>query len=74
MSIVITILKVIAALVVVLLLVALLVKKEFSLQKEVTINKPKQEVFDYLKLIKKPGEIQCLGNEGSQYKNCIHGC
>lgn len=52
MSIVITILKVIAVLVVLLLLLALLVKNEFLLQKEVTINKPRQEVFDYLKLIK----------------------
>lgn len=52
MSVIITILKVIGVLVVLLLLVALLAKKEFSLQKEVTINKPRQEVFDYLKLIK----------------------
>ena len=35
-----------------ILLVAAFVSKEFSLTKEVVINKPKQEVFDYAKLIK----------------------
>ncbi len=35
-----------------LLIIALLVKKEFRLEKQVTINRPKQEVFNYLKLLK----------------------
>lgn len=52
MSIVVTILLVLAGIVVLFLLVALLVKKEFSLQKEIVIARPKQEVFDYVKLIR----------------------
>ena len=52
MSILLILIKLIAVLAVLLLIIALLVKKDFSLQKEVTINKPKQEVFDYLKHIK----------------------
>jgi competence protein ComGC len=47
-----TILKVIIVLVAVILLIALFIPKRFSMQKEVVINKPKQAVFDYLKLIK----------------------
>lgn len=34
------------------LISALFLKKEYAVVKEVTINKPKQEVFDYIKLIK----------------------
>lgn len=34
------------------LIVALFVKKDYAVQREVTINKPKQEVFDYIKFLK----------------------
>lgn len=50
-----TLKKILIGLVVVIalfLIVALFVKKEFSVEKEVVINKPKQEVFDYVKLVK----------------------
>ncbi|MCX2449790.1 SRPBCC family protein [Pedobacter sp. PLR] len=50
------ILKVILAgivgLIVLALIVALFIKKEYAVEREIVINKPKQEVFDYLKLIK----------------------
>lgn len=52
MSILINILSVIAGIIVFILVVALLTKKEFELQKQVVINKPKAVVFNYLKLIK----------------------
>jgi uncharacterized protein YndB with AHSA1/START domain len=42
----------IVLLIVVALIVALFVKKEYTIEREVTINKPKQEVFDYVKLLK----------------------
>lgn len=34
------------------LIVALFVKKEYAVEREIVINKPKQEVFDFIKLIK----------------------
>ena len=52
MNVLITILIVLGSLIALLLIIALLTKKEFSLEKEVIINKPKQEVFNYLKLIR----------------------
>jgi len=52
MNVVITILLLLAGLVVLFLLVALLTKKEFSLEKDIIINKPKEEVFNYLKLLR----------------------
>jgi uncharacterized protein YndB with AHSA1/START domain len=39
-------------LIVLVLVTALFVKKEYGVEREVTINKSKQEVFDYVKLIK----------------------
>lgn len=42
----------IAVLVALILIVALFVKKDFGTVKEVTINKPNQEVFNYIKYLK----------------------
>ncbi len=52
MGILITILLVLASIVALFLIVAFLTKRDFSIEKNIVINKPKQEVFDYLKLIK----------------------
>lgn len=52
MKIILTILLVIASLISLILIIALFVKKEFTLEKQVVIQKSKQEVFDYLKLIR----------------------
>lgn len=49
MKIVKKILLVIVSLILFLLVVALFIKKEYSIEKEVTINKPKEAVFDYVK-------------------------
>lgn len=46
------ILSVIALLLAVLLITALFTKKDYAVEREVTINKPKQVVFDYIKYIK----------------------
>lgn len=34
------------------LIVAIFVKKDYAVEREITINKPKQEVFDYVKFLK----------------------
>jgi hypothetical protein len=52
MQILFAIIKVLIALIALFLLIALFVPKIFSLEKEIVVNKPKQQVFDYLKLIK----------------------
>ena len=36
----------------IVLISAIFIDKEFSLSKEIVVNKPKQQVFDYVKLIK----------------------
>jgi Polyketide cyclase / dehydrase and lipid transport len=52
MSILITILSVIAALVALLLIIALFIKKEYTIEREIAINQPTQQVFSYIKQIK----------------------
>lgn len=52
MSVLITIGLVLAGIIALFLIVALLTKREFRLEKQIVINKPKQEVFNYVKLIR----------------------
>ena len=46
------ILIIIVILVAIPLITALFVKKEYSIEREIVINKPKKEVFDYVKYLK----------------------
>lgn len=46
------ILVVIVIIIAALLIIALFVDKEYSVEREVTVNKPKQEVFSYVKNLK----------------------
>jgi hypothetical protein len=52
MRILVIILIAIVALIALLLIVALFVKKEYAIEREIVIDKPKQEVFDYIKFLK----------------------
>lgn len=46
------ILLVVVIIIAIPLIIALFVKKEYSVEREITINKPKQEVFNYMKYLK----------------------
>jgi hypothetical protein len=52
MNIAITILLVVAGIVALVLIIALFTKKEYSIEREVMILKTKQDVFNYVKLLK----------------------
>ena len=47
-----TILITVGILIAIPLIVSLFVKKDYEVEREITINKPKEEVFDYVKLLK----------------------
>jgi hypothetical protein len=49
------ILAVVAGIIVLLLIIALFTKKDYAVQREITINKPKQDVFNYVKFLKNQG-------------------
>lgn len=42
----------IVALITLVLIIALFVKKDYAVERSITINKPNQEVFDYVKMLK----------------------
>jgi len=46
----------IAILIAIPLIIAVFMKKDYSVEKEIVINKPKQEVFDYVKMLKNQEE------------------
>ncbi|PQJ11572.1 polyketide cyclase [Flavipsychrobacter stenotrophus] len=52
MKIVKMILLVLVAIIVIALIAAAFMKKDFNIEREVTINKSRQEVFDYIKVLK----------------------
>jgi len=52
MNILLIILGIIAGIIALLLVLALFAKKGYSIHRDILINKPKQEVFDYVKFIK----------------------
>src|SRR5687767_6815253 len=49
-------------LVAILLIVALFVKKDYAVEREITINKPKQEVFAYIKYLKNQDNFSKWGS------------
>jgi len=51
MSIIITILLVVAGIIALLLIIALFIKREHYVKREIIINAPRQKVFDYVKLL-----------------------
>jgi len=63
----------IIGLVVLLLIVALFTKKEYGVIREVTINKPKSEVFDYVKLLKNQENFSVWANRDPQMKKDYRG-
>ncbi|MES1223805.1 MAG: SRPBCC family protein [Bacteroidota bacterium] len=52
MSILITIISVIAAMVLLVLIIALFLKKEYTIEREININQPARQVFNYIKYLK----------------------
>ena len=52
MNIIITILLVVAGIIALLLIIALFMKREHYVNREIIINAPRQNVFDYVKLLK----------------------
>ncbi len=63
----------ILGLVALVLIVALFVKKEYAVVREITINKAKQEVFDYLKFLKNQDNFSVWAQRDSNMKKEFKG-
>lgn len=61
------------ALIVLLLVVALFVPKEFKSERQVIINKPRQEVFDYLKYVKNQNNFGVWQKSDPEMKTSFEG-
>ena len=57
MTIIVTILLVVAGVIALLLVIALFMKRERYVNREIIINAPRQKVFDYIKLLKNQDEF-----------------
>lgn len=56
-----------------LLIVALFVKKDYAIEREVTINKPKQEVFNYVKYVKNQDNFSVWNQKDPNMKKSYSG-
>jgi len=63
----------VASIVVLLLIVALFTKKNYGVIREVTINKPKSVVFEYVKLLKNQENFSVWASKDPEMKKVYHG-
>jgi Polyketide cyclase / dehydrase and lipid transport len=73
MNIIIGIIIAIAGIVVLLLLIGLFLKKNYSVGTEVTVNKPKKDVFEYLKLLKNQNKFSVWATMDPDMKTEFRG-
>lgn len=55
------------------LIMALFVSNEFKGENTVKINKPVQEVYDYVKYLDNQENFWCLVSDGSKHENLLRG-
>jgi hypothetical protein len=63
----------IVGIVALLLIVALFVDKDYAVKREITINKPKSEVFDYLKLLRNQDNFSVWATRDANMKKEFRG-
>ena len=68
-----TILKIIVALIVILLVAALFMSKDYQVEKSITINKPKTEIFNYIKSLKNQDNFSKWAKMDSSMKKSSKG-
>ena len=73
MNILITILVAVFAFLALLLIIALFTKKAYSVEREITINKPRQDVFSYIKLLKNQDHFSKWASMDQNMKKAYKG-
>lgn len=63
----------IVSLVIIALIAALFIKKDFAVEREITINKPKQVVFDYIKMLKNQDSYSIWATKDPNMKRSYTG-
>lgn len=67
------VLLVIVGIIILALVVALFIKKDYAVEREITVNKPKQEVFDFIKYIKNQDQYSVWNNVDPAMKKVYTG-
>ena len=62
---------VLVVIIVLLLIIPLFINGNYSVEREVTINKPKQEVFDYVKYLKNQNKFSVWAKNRPSHENRI---
>jgi len=73
MSILITILLVLAGIIVLLIIIAMFMRRDHYVKREIIINAPSQKVFDYIKLLKNQDKFNKHAMAGSDRKREFKG-
>ena len=73
MKIVLLVLSVLAVIVATLLIAAIFLKKDYLVVREIIINRPRQEVFDYIKYLKNQKEWSIWGSTDPNMKTTYSG-
>jgi uncharacterized protein YndB with AHSA1/START domain len=73
MKILLIVLLVLAIIIVIALIVAIFAKKDYSAEREIVINRPKQEVFNYIKYLKNQNEYSKWGKTDPNMKTTYSG-
>lgn len=63
----------VAGIVILALVIALFVKKDYAVERSITINKPESEVFDYIKHIKNQDQYSVWNQRDPQMKKTYTG-
>jgi uncharacterized protein YndB with AHSA1/START domain len=63
----------IVGIIILALVVALFIKKNYAVEREITINKPKQEVFDFIKYVKNQDQYSVWNNIDPAMKKSYTG-
>lgn len=64
---------VVAVLVLIVIILAFVAKSDFAIERSVTINKPKQEVFEYLKMLKNQDNFSYWASQDPAMKKEYRG-
>jgi hypothetical protein len=73
MKILIGIIVVLAGIIVLFLIIGLFVKKDYSVGKDIVVNKPKAAVFEYLKFLKNQNKFSVWGSMDPDMKTDFQG-
>lgn len=63
----------IVVLIALILIIGIFTKKEYTVERSIVINKPKQEVFDYIKSLKNQNEFSVWARMDPNMKKEYHG-